>query len=83
MEVSEDDDIDINNISPTAWRLLRVAAGFGQREVEVEIDDIMQAHISMLENNNRSLSEERLEVLFELYRSELTTEQVRVLVSNF
>lgn len=83
MEVSEDDDIDINNISPTAWRLLRVAAGFGQREVEVEIDDIMQAHISMLENNNRSLSEERLEVLFELYRAELTTEQVRVLVSNF
>ena len=83
MEVSEDDDIDINNISPTAWRLLRVAAGFGQREVEVEIDDIMQAHISMLENNNRSLSEQRLEVLFELYRSELTNEQVRVLVSNF
>jgi hypothetical protein len=83
MEVSEVDDIDIRDISPTAWRLLRVAAGFGQREVEVEVDDIMQAHISMLENNNRSLSEQRLEVLFELYHSELTNEQVRVLVSNF
>ncbi|MFB6222992.1 MAG: hypothetical protein ABEH86_04885 [Haloarcula sp.] len=83
MGVSEIDEIDIHDISPTAWRLLRVAAGFGQREVEVEIDDIMQAHISMLENNNRSLSEQRLEVLFDLYRSELTNEQVCVLVSNF
>lgn len=83
MGVSTVEEIDIHDISPTAWRLLRVAAGFGQREVEVEVDDIMQAHISMLENNNRSLSERRLEVLFDLYRSELTNEQVCVLVSNF
>lgn len=83
MGVSEVDEIDVHDISPMAWRLLRVAAGFGQREVEVEIDDIMQAHISMLENNNRSLSQQRLDVLFDLYRSELTDEQVCVLVSNF
>ncbi|WP_423999326.1 helix-turn-helix domain-containing protein [Haloarcula salina] len=83
MGVSEVDEIDVHDISPMAWRLLRVAAGFGQREVEVEIDDIMQAHISMLENNNRSLSQERLDVLFDLYRSELTDEQVCVLVANF
>jgi len=83
MGVSEVDEIDVHDISPMAWRLLRVAAGFGQREVEVEIDDIMQAHISMLENNNRSLSQQRLDVLFDLYRSELTDEQVCVLVANF
>ncbi|MBV0901854.1 helix-turn-helix domain-containing protein [Haloarcula salina] len=83
MGVSEVDEIDVHDISPMAWRLLRVAAGYGQREVEVEIDDIMQAHISMLENNNRSLSQERLDVLFDLYHSELTDEQVCVLVSNF
>lgn len=48
-----------------------------------KVNDTMQAHISMLENNNRGLSDRRLQVLFELYQSELINEQVRVLVSNF
>ncbi|MBX0324610.1 hypothetical protein EGH21_16395 [Halomicroarcula sp. F13] len=83
MGVSAADDIDVRDISPTAWRLLRVAAGFGQREVETEVDDIMQAHVSMLESDTRSLSEARLEDLFELYRAEITDEQLCVLVENF
>ena len=83
MGASAADDIDVRDISPLAWRLLRVAAGFGQREVETEVDDIMQAHISMLESDTRSLSDPRLEELFALYRAELTDEQVTVLVEAF
>jgi plasmid stability protein len=83
MGVSVAEDIDVRDISPTAWRLLRVAAGFGQREVESEVNDIMQAHISMLESDTRSLSEARLEELFSLYRGELADEQVCVLVEHF
>jgi transcriptional regulator with XRE-family HTH domain len=78
-----DGDVDVHEISPTSWRLLRVAAGFGQRDVEKELDDVMQAHISMLENNTRSLSESRLRELLALYRVELTDEQLRVLVEHF
>ncbi|MFB6091230.1 MAG: hypothetical protein ABEJ97_09250 [Halobellus sp.] len=78
-----DDEVDVDDISPDAWRLLRVAAGFEQRTIERELDDIMQAHVSMLENDTRSLSRERLEQLFELYRTGLTDEQIRVLVEHF
>ncbi|MFB6178719.1 MAG: hypothetical protein ABEI77_03220 [Halorientalis sp.] len=66
-----------------AWRLLRTAAGYEQREVERELDELMQAHISMLENDTRSLSTDRLEHLFELYTDELTDEQVCALVELF
>ncbi|WP_276272200.1 hypothetical protein [Haloarcula litorea] len=83
MGASGADDIDVRDISPMAWRLLRVAAGFGQREVETEVDDIMQAHVSMLESDTRSLSEARLEELFALYCAELTDEQLRALVEHF
>ncbi|AHG04917.1 hypothetical protein HALDL1_15950 [Halobacterium sp. DL1] len=77
------DDIDVRDISPEAWRLLRVAAGFGQREVESEVDDIMQAHVSMLESDTRILSENRLEELFGLYEAELSETQLCVLVEHF
>ena len=77
------DDVDVREVSPAAWRLLRVAAGFGQREVEKQVDDIMQAHVSMLESDTRSLSEGRLEDLFELYESELTDTQLTALVEHF
>jgi hypothetical protein len=83
MGESAADDIDIRDISPIAWRLLRVAAGFGQREVEGEVQNIMQAHVSMLESDTRSLSDERLADLFELYRDELTDDQLRALVEHF
>lgn len=78
-----DEGFDVDEISPEAWRLLRVAAGFEQRTIERELDDIMQAHVSMLENDTRSLSRDRLEQLFELYRAGLTDEQIRVLVEHF
>jgi len=77
------DDLELREISPEAWRLLRVAAGFGQREVETEVDDVMQAHVSMLESDTRSLSEGRLEELFALYAAELTETQLCVLVEHF
>ncbi|MFA1609421.1 hypothetical protein [Halobellus rubicundus] len=77
------DEVDVGDISPDAWRLLRVAAGFEQRTIERKLDDIMQAHVSMLENDTRSLSRDRLDQLFELYRTNLTDEQIRVLVEHF
>jgi len=77
------DDVDLREISPTAWRLLRVAAGFDQREVETEVPAVMQAHVSMLESDTRSLSEQRLRQLYRLYAAELTDEQIRSLVANF
>ncbi|MDG5775991.1 helix-turn-helix transcriptional regulator [Haloarculaceae archaeon H-GB2-1] len=84
MDPSEDDlDVALPDISPRAWRLLRVAAGFEQREVEKQVGDLVQAHISMLENDTRSLSQSRLRRLFELYTEELTAEQVAALVDNF
>ncbi|TQR21870.1 hypothetical protein C9J85_18070 [Haloferax sp. wsp5] len=49
-------DVDITDISPMAWRLLRVAAGYNQRAVERAVDDLMQAHVSMLESGSRGLS---------------------------
>jgi len=77
------DDVDVREISPMAWRLLRVAAGYSQRDVETEVDDIMQAHISMLESDTRSLSDDRLEQLFDTYRVNLTDQQIEALVVNF
>jgi len=83
MGVDGAEEIDVQEVSPKAWRLLRVAADYGQRDVEAEVDEIMQAHVSMLESNTRSLSEARLHELFELYRAELTDEQVCTLVETF
>ena len=84
MESSEDAvDVDVGDISPEAWRLLRTAAGYEQRAVEKEVDDLMQAHISMLENGSRGLSSARRRALFELYTAELSDEQVLALVTHF
>ncbi|MFA9415211.1 hypothetical protein [Natrinema sp. HArc-T2] len=74
---------DPDRISPLAWRLLRVAAGYDQRAVEREVDELMQAHISMLESGNRSLSHARRTTLLELYSAELADEQVRAIVDHF
>lgn len=71
------------DVSPKAWRLLRVAAGYEQREVEREVEDLLQAHVSMLESGSRGLSGERRRQLFELYVTELTEAQVEVLVERF
>lgn len=73
----------VEDISPVAWRLLRVAAGYEQRGVEREIDDVMQAHISLLESGNRALSLERRKQLFELYAETLTDAQIRAIVEHF
>ncbi|WP_101296002.1 hypothetical protein [Halegenticoccus soli] len=81
--MSRVESVSPDEISPMAWRLLRVAAGYEQRRVEREINDLMQAHISMLENGNRALSESRRRLLFELYTAELTEEQVQAIVLNF
>lgn len=75
--------VDVADVSPMAWRLLRTAAGYEQREVERALDDVIQAHISMLENDRRGLSQSRREALFDLYSTELTDEQVRALVESF
>lgn len=77
------DAIDAIGISPLGWRLLRVAADYEQRAVERELDDLLQAHISMLENGSRALSPDRRQDLFELYAAELSHDQVRVLVEQF
>lgn len=74
---------DISSISPTAWQLLRVAAHYSQREVEREIDEVLQAHISMLEGGNRALSYDRRQTLFDLYSADLTDEQVMAIIENF
>lgn len=76
-------DVEITDLSPMAWRLLRTAAEYEQRAVEREMDDLMQAHISMLESGNRGLSRSRLQSLYELYTAELTADQIRALVEQF
>ncbi|MFB6233921.1 MAG: hypothetical protein ABEH81_09610 [Halopenitus sp.] len=81
MATSEPDDL--TELSPMAWRLLRVAAGYEQRAVEREVDGVVQAHISMLESGSRGLSLERRRELFDLYTAELTDEQVEVLSDYF
>lgn len=74
---------DVDDISPMAWRLLRVAAGYEQRGVERDVDDLMQAHLSMLENGTRGLSNARRQVLFDLYTADLSQDQVDAIVTNF
>jgi len=74
---------DPDGISPLAWRLLRVAAGYEQRAVEREIGELMQAHVSMLESGNRSLSRARRTTLLELYAAELSEEQIQAIVDHF
>ncbi|WP_222919663.1 hypothetical protein [Natrinema sp. SYSU A 869] len=81
MDASDGPDPDA--VSPLAWRLLRVAAGYDQRAVEREIDELVQAHLSMLESGSRSLSRSRRQTLLELYGSELTGDQVRAVVDHF
>lgn len=81
--VQDAPDLEIMELSVQAWRLLRVAAGYEQREVEKEIDDLVQAHISMLENDSRSLSQARLRQLFELYAQNLTTDQIEAIAEHF
>jgi len=76
-------DVELGSISPRAWRLLRVAAGYEQREVERAIDDLLQAHVSMLESGSRGLSANRRRDLFEFYVANLDREQVAVLVEHF
>ena len=83
MTSSDVPDPDPDQISPLAWRLLRVAAGYEQRAVEREVDELMQAHISMLESGNRSLSKSRRRTLLELYSEELSEDQVRAIVRHF
>lgn len=75
--------VDVADLSPIAWRLLRVAAGYDQRTVEREVDDVLQAHVSMLESGARALSRSRREELLALYASELDEEQIEALAENF
>lgn len=75
--------VDLGDVSPLAWRLLRVAAGYEQRTVEREVDGLMQAHVSMLETGRRGLSADRRRSLFDLYAEELSDEQVVALVDHF
>ncbi|WP_458187885.1 hypothetical protein [Haladaptatus sp. NG-WS-4] len=77
------DGVDITELSPMAWRLLRVAAGYEQRAIERELPELMQAHISMLESGTRALSLSRRSDLFDLYSAELTSEQIRAIAENF
>ncbi|WP_227353940.1 hypothetical protein [Haladaptatus salinisoli] len=77
------DGVDITELSPMAWRLLRVAAGFEQRAIERELTELMQAHISMLESGTRALSLSRRNDLFDLYSAELTPEQIHAIAENF
>jgi len=76
-------DVDAGAISPQAWRLLRVAAGYDQRAVERELDEIRQAHVSMLESGSRSLSRERRRALFSLYTVELEAAQIEAIATHF
>lgn len=76
-------DLEVTELSAQAWRLLRVAAGYEQREVEKEIDDLVQAHVSMLESDTRSLSQARLRQLLELYAENLSTDQIEAIAEHF
>lgn len=78
-----ENNLSVDDISPLAWRLLRVATGYEQRAIERKVDDLMQAHISMLENGNRALSESRRQDLLDLYAEKLTEEQILAIVRFF
>ncbi|MDS0299208.1 hypothetical protein NDI76_10700 [Halogeometricum sp. S1BR25-6] len=75
--------VDVADLSPRAWRLLRVAADYDQRTVEREVDDVLQAHVSMLESGARALSRSRREELLDLYAAELSADQVEALAEHF
>lgn len=75
--------VDLDELSPLAWRLIRVAAGYDQRTVERRIDGVLQAHVSMLESGTRALSAPRKRTLFELYAAELTPEQIEAIAEHF
>lgn len=75
--------IEPTDLSPLAWRLLRVAAGYEQRAVERELDDVLQAHISMLESGSRALSSARQQTLLELYAAELSSDQITAIAEHF
>lgn len=77
------ESVDLTELSPLAWRLLRVAAGYEQRAVERAVDDVLQAHISMLESGNRALSLSRRQALFDLYAAELDESQIRAIAEEF
>ena len=73
----------VGELSPLAWRLLRVAAGYEQRTIEREVDDLLQAHVSMLESGTRALSMSRKRALFEIYAAELDPDQIRAIAEHF
>lgn len=75
--------VDVSAISPEAWKLLRVAAGYDQRDVERAVDGLVQAHVSMLENGTRALSVDRRKRLLDLYAADLTEMQVAAIVEHF
>jgi hypothetical protein len=75
--------VDVGDLSPLAWRLLRVAAGYEQRTVEQEVDDVLQAHVSMLESGTRGLSQPRRRELFDLYAAELDDDQIEAIAIHF
>ena len=81
--MGETTDVDVEELSPLAWRLLRVAAGYEQRAIEREVDELVQAHVSMLESGTRALSPSRRRLLLELYAAELDDDQVRAIAEHF
>ncbi|WP_336361280.1 hypothetical protein [Haladaptatus sp. ZSTT2] len=83
MGAGEEPGVEIDEISPMAWRLLRTAAGYEQREVERQIDGLLQAHISMLEGGSRGLSHSRRTALFSLYAEQLRSPQIHAIVAHF
>lgn len=83
MPASDAESVEIDAVSPLAWRLLRVAAGYEQRGVERELDGILQAHVSMLESGSRGLSTDRRRQLLSLYAEELTDDQLRAIAHHF
>lgn len=75
--------ICLDSLSPLTWRLLRVAAEYEQREVENQLDDILQAHVPMLGDNSRSLLQGQLEQLFSLYAGHLESKQILAITENY
>jgi hypothetical protein len=81
--MEERQSVDVTAVSPEAWKLLRVAAGYDQRDVERAVDGLVQAHVSMLENGTRALSVDRRKRLLDLYAADLTEMQVAAIVEHF
>lgn len=83
LPMGRNEEVDVTAVSPLSWRLLRVAAGYDQRDVEREVDEVMQAHVSMLESGTRGLSVDRRRRLLDLYTADLSPEQVDAIVEHF